>query len=76
MERRTQTHLYCLKPGDRFYFQKDKGKTVWEVQRHTTYSFMYFIMKAAWCINDLKTEQRFKASRVIVFLRNTFLNAA
>ena len=67
MERKTQTHLYCLKPGDRFYFQNDANKNVWEVVKHGCYYFKYFRKKATWCTYN-GIEQRFNSERTIIFL--------
>lgn len=71
MESKTQTTIGELQPGDRFYFLKDKKKTVWqkiehEVKRTHFQTYSNFAKQ-----DGQKYEQPFKRLTEVIFLRHT-----
>lgn len=68
-KRRHQTHLYVLQVNDRFYFQNDRSKKIWQVQEHTFYFYRYMKLKVTVCMDDHGLSKRFDSKRIVVFMR-------
>ena len=69
MEQFTETNLFDLKIGDRFYFLKDRNKKVWEIETINLRPIRRG--KSEVLALTGKTYKEFKSDRKVIFLRKS-----
>ncbi len=68
LTKKSITNLTYLNPGDRFYFNNDSSKKVWQVVEHIIIKFKTHETKVTACINDLYEIKKFSRSRQVIFM--------